>query len=159
MQGRGRWGAGPSGAWPGCRSQWGAAARGGRPRGDAGARWDAEVELPEWERIRWRAQWPRHPPGSGYLAAPTVSRAPRRSRLCGVSGSGEPPSTPQPRLLVASSRLAASPGARAVCPRDAGAEGPGSEARSRHAALPPRAAAAPPQGPTPGQTGPCAGNV
>lgn len=92
----------------------------GRRRGDAGARPGAEAELADPERIRRRAPRPRHSPGAGFLAARTVRGAPPRSRLCGVSGSWEPPVPSRgPSDGAAGGVLV--PGAPALCPWGAGA--------------------------------------
>ena len=158
----GRRGAGPQGAGPGRPSQWGGAARrggeAGRRRGDAGARPGAEAELADPERIRRRAPRPRHSPGAGFLAARTVRGAPPRSRLCGVSGSWEPP-RPRPRPLRRGCRWRPRPRRAGPVPVGCGrAEGPGGRRRAA-APLSLHRLPQPGPGPTLRRTGRRAGNA
>ena len=91
----------------------------------------------------------------GFQAARTVSGAPPRSRLCGVSGNWEPPPALGPSDGAAGGVLAPGrvPGAPALCPRDAGAR------RAREGGdEPPRHA--PSTGcPSPARARPCDGQV
>lgn len=96
----------------------------GRPgrRGETLARGGCGGRARDLERLRRRAQRPRHPAGSRLLAARAVSGVPQRSRLRGFSGSRESSPSPKPGLLGRSRtrlRPRALPPAR--CPGDAGA--------------------------------------